>query len=36
VTSWSFRRTRAERIFLVAEFKYGPDAASAQVRPDAP
>ena len=34
VTSWTFRRTRAERIFLVAEFKYTADAASATVRPD--
>jgi TonB family protein len=34
VSSWTFRRTRAERIFLVAEFKYATDAASATVRPD--
>ncbi len=34
VSSWTFRRTRAERIFLVAEFKYTTDAASATVRPD--
>ena len=34
VTSWTFRRTRADRIFLVAEFKYGLDTASAAVRPD--
>ncbi len=34
VTSWTFRRTKAERIFLVAEFKYTADAASATVRPD--
>ncbi len=34
VASWTFRRTRAERIFLVAEFKYATDAASATVRPE--
>jgi TonB family protein len=34
VSSWTFRRTRAERIFLLAEFKYATDAASATVRPD--
>ena len=34
VASWTFRRTRAERIFLVAEFKYTTDTASATVRPD--
>jgi outer membrane biosynthesis protein TonB len=34
VASWTFRRTRADRIFLVAEFKYGLDTASAAVRPD--
>ena len=34
VASWTFRRTRADRIFLVAEFKYDLDAASAAVRPD--
>jgi TonB family protein len=34
VSSWTFRRTRADRIFLLAEFKYTVDAASATVRPD--
>jgi hypothetical protein len=34
VSSWTFRRTRADRIFLRAEFKYTTDAASATVRPD--
>jgi len=34
VGSWSFRRTRADRIFLVAEFKYAMDNATAAVRPD--
>ena len=34
VSSWTFRRTRADRIFLQAEFKYTVDAASATVQPD--
>jgi outer membrane biosynthesis protein TonB len=34
VGSWNFRRTRADRIFLVAEFKYAMETASASVRPD--
>jgi TonB family protein len=34
VSSWTFRRTRADRIFLMAEFKYTTDAASVTVRPD--
>jgi outer membrane biosynthesis protein TonB len=34
VSSWTFRRTRADRLFLVAEFKYTPDTAAATVRPD--
>jgi TonB family protein len=33
VASWVFRRTRADRAYLVAVFTYGPDKASAVVRP---
>jgi TonB family protein len=36
VASWTFRRTRADRIFLVADFTYGLDTASASVRPELP
>jgi outer membrane biosynthesis protein TonB len=34
VGSWNFRRTRADRIFLLAEFKYAAETATAAVRPD--
>jgi TonB family protein len=34
VTSWSFRRTSAERLRLVATFDYKPDAATAAVTVD--
>jgi hypothetical protein len=33
VTSWVFRRTRAERAYLTAVFRYEGDKASAVVRP---
>ena len=33
VESWSFRRTRADRAYLVAVFTYEDDLASAVVRP---
>ena len=33
VASWQFRRTRAERAYLVAVFSYGGDKATAVVRP---
>ncbi len=36
VASWVFRRTRADRAYLVAVFTYDPDKASAVVRPQAP
>ncbi len=36
VTSWVFRRTRADRAYLVAVFTYDADKASAVVRPQAP
>jgi hypothetical protein len=32
VASWGFRRTTAERLFLVAALKYDGDTATAQVR----
>jgi len=35
VASWVFRRTRADRAYLVAQFTYGNDKASAVVRPQA-
>jgi len=35
VASWQFRRTQAERLFLVAVFTYDGDRASAVVRPQA-
>jgi hypothetical protein len=33
VLSWIFRRTKVERLFLVALFKYEGDKVSAQVKP---
>jgi TonB family protein len=33
VASWVFRRTRADRAYLVAIFTYGEDKATASVRP---
>jgi len=36
VESWSFRRTRADRLYLVAVFTYDGDIASATVRPQQP
>jgi TonB family protein len=33
VASWIFRRTRADRAYLTAEFSYGEDKAMAVVRP---
>lgn len=36
VTSWVFRRTRADRIYLVASFNYTEDKATAIVRPQPP
>jgi hypothetical protein len=33
VESWVFRRTRADRAYLVARFTYDDDLASAVVRP---
>jgi len=33
VASWNFRRTRADRLALVAVFTYKGDAATAVVRP---
>jgi hypothetical protein len=33
VTSWVFRRTRADRAYLVAVFTFSGDRASAVVRP---
>lgn len=33
VTSWVFRRTRADRAYLVATFTFGGDKAQAIVRP---
>jgi hypothetical protein len=33
VESWVFRRTRADRAYLVAVFSYGEDRATAVVRP---
>jgi hypothetical protein len=35
VASWVFRRSRADRAYLVALFVYGNDKASAVVRPQA-
>jgi hypothetical protein len=35
VTSWVFRRTRADRAYLVAVFTYDGDKATAVVRPQA-
>jgi hypothetical protein len=35
VASWVFRRTRADRAYLVAVFTYGSDKASVVVRPQA-
>jgi hypothetical protein len=35
VASWVFRRSRADRAYLVALFTYGNDKASAVVRPQA-
>jgi hypothetical protein len=35
VASWLFRRTRADRAYLVAVFTYGGDKATAVVRPQA-
>jgi hypothetical protein len=35
VTTWVFRRTRADRAYLVAVFTYDGDKASAVVRPQA-
>jgi hypothetical protein len=35
VASWVFRRTRADRAYLVAVFTYGGDKSSAVVRPQA-
>jgi TonB family protein len=35
VESWIFRRTRADRAYLIAVFKYEDDLASAVVRPQA-
>jgi outer membrane biosynthesis protein TonB len=32
VASWSFRRTTAERVYLMAVFNYAGDRASAEVR----
>jgi TonB family protein len=32
VLSWSFRRVTPERLFMLAEFKYGADTASASVK----
>jgi hypothetical protein len=36
VASWVFRRTRADRAYLVAVFTYAGDKASAAVRPQPP
>jgi outer membrane biosynthesis protein TonB len=36
VESWVFRRTRADRAYLIAEFTYEDDLASAVVRPQPP
>jgi TonB family protein len=33
VLSWVFRRTRADRAYLVAVFAYGEDAATVEIRP---
>lgn len=33
VTSWVFRRTRADRAYLTASFDYGPDKTTAVIRP---
>jgi hypothetical protein len=35
VASWVFRRTRADRAYLVATFTFGADKAQAVVRPQA-
>jgi TonB family protein len=36
VASWVFRRTRADRAYLVASFSYAEDKSSVVVRPQAP
>ena len=36
VASWVFRRTRADRAYLVATFTFGVDKAQAVVRPQSP
>jgi hypothetical protein len=36
VASWGFRRTRADRAYLVATFTFGVDKAQAVVRPQSP
>jgi len=36
VASWVFRRTRADRAYLVAAFTFGVDKAQALVRPQSP
>jgi outer membrane biosynthesis protein TonB len=33
VETWTFRRTRAERLYLTATFTYGEGTANADVRP---
>jgi len=35
VTSWQFRRTQAQRLFLTALFRFEGDKATAVVRPQA-
>ena len=35
VTSWQFRRTQVQRLFLTALFKFDRDKATAVVRPQA-
>jgi hypothetical protein len=32
VVSWVFRRTTPDRLFMLAEIKYGADTASASIR----
>jgi outer membrane biosynthesis protein TonB len=34
VSSWVFRRTSAERLFLVAVFNYGDTGADAEIHPE--
>jgi hypothetical protein len=36
VASWIFRRTRADRAYLIAAFSFGSDKASAVVRSQQP